>query len=146
MLKSIYIFIGVALIGTASCQTPKQNKSTGTSNKKKQTETVKTSTNSNQPLNDNYRFIVSFISKGAGTDSKIIEKFTKYVKEFEQKKGLILSNALINWGKEGELDYCFKLSELNTNDQIVFINESKALLKESDLVITEENKISKHKK
>lgn len=138
--------MAISLIGNASCQTSKQNKPTVTSTKKKQAETVKTSTNSNPVSSDNYRFIVSFISKGGGIDSKTIEKFTKFVKEFEQKKGLVLSNDIINWGKEGESDYCFKLSELNANDQITFINESKALLKESDLVITEENKISKHKK
>lgn len=146
MLKSIYIMIAISLIGTASCQTSKQNKPTGTSTKKKQAETVKTSTNSNQASGDTYRFIVSFISKGSGIDSKTNEKFTKFVAEFEQKKGLVLSKDIINWGKEGESDYCFKLSELNANEQITFINESKSLLEESDLVITEENKISKHKK
>jgi hypothetical protein len=60
-------------------------------------------------------------------------------------KGLTLSNEIIYWGKEGETDFCFKLENLNQNVQNEFITQSKALLKESDLVFISENTINKHK-
>jgi hypothetical protein len=44
------------------------------------------------------------------------------------------------WGREGEIDYCLKLSELNNQQQVKFIADTKELLKKSELVRYYENR------
>ncbi len=95
---------------------------------------------------NNYRFTVSFYSKGGGTDYKMKEKYLNFIKEFQQKKSLVLIYEITTWGKEGETDYCFKLLELTSPEQDQFVKGSKELLKESGLVIIEENTTCRHKK
>ena len=56
-----------------------------------------------------YRLIVTFISKGEGTDSKKITAFLKYVETHPKKPAY---KAII-WGRECEADYCFKLTEIS---------------------------------
>lgn len=137
MFKSIFIVISVAFFGTLSCQTAKQSK--------KQGET--TSPNiSIESENDNYRFIASFISKGAGKDSKLLKSYISFISYYEKRNNLSLSKDVIVWGREGEKDICFKLSELSSEKQIEFINQSKALFNNSDLVIFSENSKSINKK
>lgn len=88
-------------------------------------------------VNASYRLIVSFISKGAGTDGKAHEKFLAYVQNhpkkpvFEEKR----------WGREGEKDYLFMLKEMNADEQKVFVEEVKKLVSSSDLIILKENEV-----
>jgi hypothetical protein len=134
--------IAIILFTFISCKS--QEKKSKIDNNNKSQNSVTTNNESSNKQNQ-YRFIVSFYSKGNGTDSKLIDKYTKFIKEFELNKGLTLSNEIIYWGKEGETDFCFKLENLNQNVQNEFITQSKALLKESDLVFISENTINKHK-
>lgn len=145
MFKSICIVISVAFLGTVSCQTAKQNKSSNTSTKKNQGETTNP-TISNESEKDNYRFIASFISKGAGKDSKLLQAYISFISDYEKSNNLSLSKDVIAWGREGEKDFCFKLSELSSEKQIEFINQSKALFNNSDLVLISENSKSINKK
>ena len=50
-----------------------------------------------------------------------------------------LSYETTNWGREGEVDYCFKLTELDKKKQKLFIIETKEILKTSSLVRYKEN-------
>jgi hypothetical protein len=50
------------------------------------------------------------------------------------------------WGREGEVDYCFQLSELNNSDQQSFINEIKSSIGTSKLVQVAENQPCIHKR
>jgi hypothetical protein len=45
----------------------------------------------------------------------------------------------LRWGREGEIDYCLKLSELNNQQQVKFIADTKEVLKKSKLVRYYEN-------
>jgi hypothetical protein len=78
-----------------------------------------------------YKLIVSFISKGAGTDSKKRTIFLTYVDGHALKpayKKVIL-------GREEETDYCFNLSEFTTKkDLVAFIDEIKKTATGSDLI------------
>lgn len=87
----------------------------------------------------NYRFSVSFISIGSGIDKQSKHKYDQYITEYEQKNKLQLSYETINWGREGEVDYCFKLTELDKKKQKLFIIETKEILKTSSLVRYKEN-------
>jgi hypothetical protein len=134
--------IAIILFTFISCKSQEKKSKIDYNNKSQNSVTTKNESSNKQ---NQYRFIVSFYSKGNGTDSKLIDKYTQFIKEFELNKVLTLSNEIIYWGKEGETDFCFKLENLNQNVQNEFITESKALLKESDLVFISENTISKHK-
>lgn len=87
----------------------------------------------------NMRFIVSFISIGSGTDREAIRQFEAYVLKFEEKNKVKLNVQKTNWGREGEIDYCFKLSEVKAKQQEAFIEETKELLKNSTRVRYMEN-------
>jgi|SRR3972149_3488771 len=145
-MKKIYYLFFVLIISlwAFTC------KSSQKSNQVKIQEQKKDSVSSIKPViksdTNNYRITVSFYSKGGGVDDKIMEKYNKFIKDFEKKKGITLKYEVTPWGKEGETDYCFKLLELSTTDQDQFVKESKELLKESSLVTVEENTICRHKK
>ena len=89
---------------------------------------------------------VSFISIGSGTDKKARQEYDQYIIQYEQKNKIKLNYEIIPWGREGENDYCFKLNELNKQQQDQFITETKEILKNSSLVRYSENSINKHKK
>ncbi len=86
-----------------------------------------------------YRFNVSFISIGSGTDKPAIAKFEAFLAEYEAKNKIKLVYQLGYWGREGEVDYCFKLKELDDKKQLDFINSVKESLKESKRVRYKEN-------
>jgi hypothetical protein len=50
-----------------------------------------------------------------------------------------LNPEIINWGREGETDFCLKLKELSKDQQEQFIKESKTLLENRKLVRIYEN-------
>jgi hypothetical protein len=57
--------------------------------------------------------------------------------QLENKKELKFE--AVPWGREGEVDYCFMLSELSAKEQSRFINALKDQLKFSELVQITEN-------
>ena len=89
-----------------------------------------------------YRLLVSFISKGAGTDSEKRTAFLAYVDGHPSK----ISYKTITWGREGETDYCFNLSELSgKKDMVAFIESVKKIAASSDRIIVSENAECQHK-
>lgn len=91
------------------------------------------------PADPNDRFSVSFISIGAGTDGSAKEKFDQFITEYKQENKVELKYETINWGREGEVDYCFDLTSLDKKKQELFIAETKEILKTSTLVRYKEN-------
>lgn len=87
----------------------------------------------------NYPFTVSFFSIGEGTDSKMQLRFKEYIDKFKADKNVELVYETNQWGREGEVDYCFTLSELNQKFRNEFIEHAKSLLSESKLVHVAEN-------
>ncbi len=88
-----------------------------------------------------YRFTISFISIGAGIDYKAKAKFDAFVLDFGKRNSGKLKHETVGWGREGETDYCFALTELNARQQGAFVQESKALLKDNELVQMAENAV-----
>lgn len=113
------------------------------SNKKVTNKTIPASTISTTEntitTDPNYRFSVSFISIGAGIDKKAKQQYDQYIKEYEQKNKVKLNYETTNWGREGEIDYCFKITELDKQKQELFVIETKEILKISSLVRYKEN-------
>ena len=92
------------------------------------------------------RLIVSFISKGSGPDQKAREAFSTFITEYETSNKTKISFEKYPWGREGETDYCFLLSELTKENQVKFIVSLKSKLSFSDRVLYEENTSCRHKK
>jgi hypothetical protein len=89
-----------------------------------------------------YRLLVSFISKGAGPDSEKRTALLAYVDSHPSKPAY----KTVNWGREGETDYCFNLSELpSKKDMIDFIESVKKIATSSDRIIVNENAECQHK-
>ncbi len=90
------------------------------------------------PIVGNYRLTVSFISIGGGIDGKAKAKYDNFVLEFAKKNNVKLPHETVTWGREGEVDYCFKLTELDQNKQAEFVKESTGLLTGNKRVIFKE--------
>jgi hypothetical protein len=86
-----------------------------------------------------YRFGVSFYSIGSGIDVKAKKLFLDFIRDFETGRGLRLSVEEVRWGREGEVDYCFRLAELTAPDQEKFIADIRSLLQPSKWVRFSEN-------
>lgn len=95
--------------------------------------------NNTPPVDATSRFSVSFISIGAGTDGKAKDQFEQFMTAFEQKNNVKLKYEKINWGREGEVDYCFDLTGLDAKKRTQFVAETKELLQSSTLVQYKEN-------
>ena len=116
-----------------SCSSTKKIKSDDTA---KATEAKKT----DSP--DNYRLIISFFSPGNGIDHKMNKKYTEFIANNYPK--LVYQST--PWGKEGERDYCFSLTELKQAEIDQFVKESKEMLAASNRVHIYENKPCRDKK
>lgn len=104
------------------------------------------STQNIETVDTNYRFSVSFISIGAGIDKKAKSDYDQYLVQYEQVNKIKLSYEFTRWGREGEVDYCFKLSELDQKQKPLFIRETKDILKKSPLVRYIENEPCREKR
>lgn len=114
---------------------------TSVSCKSKKETTTKNTANTNEK-EVKYRLIVSFISKGAGTDNTKRTAFIEYVNSHPKKPKF----ETINWGREGETDYCFNLKELTTKkEMVVFIEKVKSISGGSDMMQLFEDSESMHK-
>lgn len=127
------VFFLAALISLACpftcCKAKKQVSST--------TESLTTSTN---PQTEKYRVIISFISKGAGTDGEKRQAIMSYIEKHPKKP----ENSIVHWGREGETDFCLNLKELSKTEQTEFVNEIKKLAGGSDLIFISENAEKQH--
>ncbi|MCB0402547.1 MAG: hypothetical protein KDD41_10720 [Flavobacteriales bacterium] len=99
-----------------------------------------------QPEEGTYDMIISFISKGAGTDRVVKPKIDEYMTAFNEKHGLTLNVDKVGWGREGEVDYHFDFENLSTAQKKEFISEVKAIVGSSDIVFVSLNKKAVHKR
>ncbi len=138
-MKNVVI-ITIAIVTLLSC---KNSKST----------TVAT-THTNPEMNDNprvdlpdsmYRVIVSFISSGEGTDGKAMEKLNQIIEQHQKDFGMPVAKEEIPWGREGEMDICFKLLGQDKKAKDTFVRNLQEAFKGNQLVFIEENSVAKHK-
>ncbi len=90
---------------------------------------------------ETYPLVVSFYSKGEGIDNKVNEAFVKFLASYTKK----IVYEPTHWGREGEIDYCLKLSKLPPAEHADFIKKAKDLLSKSALVHVNENAKCVHK-
>ena len=136
-MKNLNIFfVFVLIIGFASCKHKDKMK------KEEKVTTVVQNPAADTTKADNYRFHVSFYSMGAGIDNDAQKKFVDWVNNYPKK----IAFEETPWGREGEVDYCFKLSEFSATEQVEFIKKAKEILTGTELVHFNENVPCSHKK
>lgn len=91
--------------------------------------------------NNSYRLVVSFYSTTSGIDLKTNDEFVKFLNSYPKK----INYEPTHWGREGEIDYCLKLSELSSAEQGDFVKKAKEILSKSTLVHVNENAACVHK-
>jgi hypothetical protein len=99
---------------------------------RKQTETISTVTITQDDSSEGI-LVVSFISKGSGTDKTAMNKLKSFLDNSSAKK--TVTYEVKSWGREGEKDYCIK-----TNNQ-EFIEQIKKEMSGFELVRIKENTV-----
>lgn len=142
MQNLIYSLALILCISTSACKSQKSSQSSSTASNNtsasgaQNNQTQNTTQNTNNSVQEIYRLSVSFYSIGAGTDGEAIGKFTKFLEEYKPK----VAHEISRWGREGEVNFCFRLSELKPKEQEKFVAEVKKLLASCQLVHIEENR------
>ena len=132
-MKQLFFLASLVSLACLSCKSKKEATKT-------ETLPVASATAPDAPVT--YRLLVSFTSKGAGTDSEKRTALLAYVDGHSKKPAY----KTVNWGREGETDYCFNLSELTSKkDMIDFIEEVKKIAATSDRILVNENAECQHK-
>ena len=133
-MKKIFFLASLISLACISCKSKKEVA--------KAIENRETAASSVAATPISYRLIVSFISKGAGPDSEKIKSFLAYIDGHPKKPAY----QTIAWGREGEVDYCFTLSELTSKKDLVgFIEDIKKIGAGNDMLIVSENAECQHK-
>lgn len=79
------------------------------------------------------RLVVSFISKGGGIDYETLKSFENWLAE---RPRFVYTKS--NWGREGEVNLCFRMTNLSTREQEIFVRDVRTQLTDKDLVIVSE--------
>jgi hypothetical protein len=79
------------------------------------------------------RLVVSFISKGAGIDYETLKSFENWLAE---RPRFVYTKSF--WGREGEVNLCFRMTNLSTREQEIFVRDVRTQLTDKDLVIVAE--------
>jgi hypothetical protein len=134
-MKHALYFLALSIF--FACSSSKKSSDNSANELKQKSETISDSL---------YSLRVSFFSIGSGTDRKARQEYELFIKQFEEsnKVSILLDKA--TWGKEGEIDFCIKLTGLSMDLQKQFIQTSKDKLKDSKLVRIYENTTCKYKK
>ncbi|MGE0128101.1 MAG: hypothetical protein AB7U82_08475 [Blastocatellales bacterium] len=103
-------------------------------------------TSYSQTATENSRLIISFHSRASGIDGRAKREIDKFISSYGKEKGVQLAKEVVRWGKEGELDYCFKLSEISEEDQKNFVSRIEVLVRNSDRTRMQENAPCRNKR
>lgn len=88
---------------------------------------------------ESFRLVISFISIGEGTDLNAATDLNSFISRFESQTGKSIAYIMIPWGREGEVDCCFEMNELDQITQSKFIADVKAAFSGRKLIQITEN-------
>ena len=131
----------ICSLTVTSCGSSKKSTETTTVSEQASQTNNMTKTNQDQP----YRLIVSFISIGEGTDPDARKIMDGVVEKWNQKTGKTIEIESMPWGREGEVDFGFRLNELSPADQTTFVQEMKKAMEGRSLVQISENQVGRFK-
>ena len=96
----------------------------------------------NARAGETYGLVVSFFSPGNGINRQAKTDYDTFLEDYKGK----VEVEQVRWGREGEIDYCLKLSSLSAAEKKDFIAKSRQVLEKSDRVNITENAACVHKK
>lgn len=79
------------------------------------------------------RLVVSFISKGEGIDNTTKEEFEKWL---AMREKFVYETTI--WGREGEVNFCFRMTNVSTREQDIFIKDVRTFMTDKELVLVSE--------
>jgi hypothetical protein len=85
----------------------------------------------------------SFYSRGSGPDNKARQTFDDFLNKFESSNQVKLAYDKVSWGREGEYDLCFGLSELSPELASEFAKGAKQTLDGKQVRIKENSDCKK---
>ena len=93
-----------------------------------------------------YDLIVSFFSIGAGIDGQSVKILDDFIVNFQKDKNVIINYEANAWGREGETDYCFTLTNLSKEVAEKFTVNVKSFFSNNQLIRMSENAYFTHKR
>ncbi|UPT68268.1 MAG: hypothetical protein M0D57_06380 [Sphingobacteriales bacterium JAD_PAG50586_3] len=87
--------------------------------------------------NDSIRLNVSFYSPGSGINYLAARKLDAFLTKYESENPGAVTVYKSAWGREGEVDYCFKMNDKSKGDG--FVKQVQDLLKGEDRINYKEN-------
>ncbi len=100
-IQALFLVLGLALLSAGACKSKKQ------ADKPVEVEAYEEVVKKAEPA----RWVVTFVSEGSGPDGKAMRLLETKMGEWQKTYEWELSPERIAWGKEGEMDYCFKMSD-----------------------------------
>ncbi len=138
-MKSIHLIL-FALLITAACNSAKTN-ATG----KNLTNTLPAMSDTTAITSlDTLPLIVQFYSIGEGINNESKVVMDVFITQQQKKYNTSISYQKVAWGREGEFDSCFRLSNLSSENRKSFISELKNLFNEKSLVHIYENQTCRY--
>ena len=83
--------------------------------------------------------VVSFISIGEGIDFEVAESYKQFIDTWKSASGKSVTYETVNWGREGETDYCIDMTNISDNESKKFLSETQQRLKNNNLVKIDTN-------
>src|SRR5437868_7499783 len=78
--------------------------------------------------------VISFYSIGAGVNTRAVESIEKFIGEYSTKTGKSIPYSKVAWGREGEVDFCISLVELQGEQKRIFVQETRRLARQYEQV------------
>jgi hypothetical protein len=94
---------------------------------------VADTTVANVPDTNTARVVVSFISKGEGIDETTRLEFEQWLLNYGG-----VTWEITNWGREGEKNYCFRLANMDSRRQELFVRDVRTFMTDKPLVLVNE--------
>lgn len=83
--------------------------------------------------------VISFYSIGEGINAKAADTIESFMGEYSKKINKAIPYSKISWGREGEVDFCISLKELQGEERKIFVNETRRLARQFELIHFFEN-------
>lgn len=87
-----------------------------------------------QDTSNTARLVVSFISKGEGIDHDTQKAFEDWL----QQNYSTATWEVTHWGREGEVNYCFRCANMDARHQEIFVRDVRTFLTGKELVLVSE--------
>jgi hypothetical protein len=83
--------------------------------------------------------VISFYSVGEGINANAIDTIENFIAEYSKKINKAIPYSKISWGREGEVDFCISLAEIEGEQKRIFVQETRRLARQYEHINFYEN-------